>query len=114
MDIPVPGQLVPGQPTATETTTPSPGTHSSAVPAYVLRGHISPIHALHFFRQNAYLASGDSDGWVVVWSLASKRAVAVWKAHEGSILGVRDWGGERLVTYVSLFRLQMARISTFE
>lgn len=96
------------QPVTTTTmtgTTTSSGTHSPAMPAYILRGHTSPVHALHFFRQNAYLASGDSDGWVVVWSQASKRAVAVWKAHEGSILGLRDWGGDRLVTYVSLFRL---------
>ena len=84
----------------TETT--SQGTHSPAVPAYILRGHTSPIHALHFFHQNAFLASGDSDGWIVVWSLASKRAVAVWRAHEGSILGVRDWDSERLVTWVLL------------
>ena len=84
--------------TAKGRNTTSPGTHSPAVPAYILRGHTSPIHALHFFRQNASLASGDSDGWIVVWSLASKRAVAVWKAHEGAILGVRDWDDERLVT----------------
>src|SRR5436309_14579744 len=81
---------------STMTETMSQGTHSPAVPTYILRGHTSPIHALHFFHQNAYLASGDSDGWVIVWSLASKRAVAVWRAHEGSILGVRDWGNEKL------------------
>src|SRR6266480_1437903 len=84
--------------TTTTTTTTSPGTHPPAVPAYILRGHGSPIHALDFFRDNAYLASGDADGWIVVWSLASKRAVAVWKAHEGALLGVRDWDGQRLVT----------------
>jgi WD40 repeat protein len=89
---------------ASTTTTTSPGTHPPAVPAYILRGHASPIHALDFFRHNAYLASGDSDGWIVVWSLASKRAVAVWKAHEGALLGVRDWDGQRLVTYEDFFR----------
>ena len=76
----------------------SAGTHSPAIPAYVLRGHASPIHALHFFRANAFLASGDSQGWIVIWSLTSKRAAAVWKAHEGSILGLKDWADDRLVT----------------
>src|SRR5947207_4751046 len=95
--------------TTTTTTTTSPGTHPPAVPAYILRGHGSPIHALDFFRDNAYLASGDADGWIVVWSLASKRAVAVWKAHEGALLGVRDWDGQRLVTYDKTFFFTVRR-----
>jgi len=72
--------------------------HSPAVPAYIFRGHVSPIHALHFFASNAFLISADSVGWLVVWSLASRRAVAVWKAHEGGILGIKSWGGQRLIT----------------
>jgi ASTRA-associated protein 1 len=73
-------------------------TPGSAVPSFILRGHASTIHALHFFASNSYLASADSDGWVVVWSLATKRAVAVWKAHDAGILGLKDWGEERLIT----------------
>jgi ASTRA-associated protein 1 len=96
MDVQAPSTI-----TTTIESTTSPTTHPPAVPAYVLRGHTKPIHALAFLHQNAHLASGDSDGWLVVWSLASKRAVAVWKAHEGAILGLREWGRERLVTYVS-------------
>lgn len=69
-----------------------------AVPAFILRGHASTVHALHFFASNAYLASADSDGWLVIWSLASKRAVAVWKAHGAGILGIKDWENERLIT----------------
>lgn len=47
--------------------------------------------------------TGDAEGWIVVWDLVSKRAAAVWKAHEGIILGVGEWtdivGGEkRLIT----------------
>lgn len=30
---------------------------------------------------------------MVVWDLVTKRAVAVWKAHEGVILGVSEWPG---------------------
>ncbi|EFR00221.1 hypothetical protein MGYG_03224 [Nannizzia gypsea CBS 118893] len=62
--------------------------HPPATPIYVLRGHTSPIHSLNFYGSNSRLISGDADGWVVVWDMTSKRAVASWKAHEGSILGI--------------------------
>jgi len=29
----------------------------------------------------------------LVWVLVSKRAVAVWRAHEGVVLGVCEWPG---------------------
>lgn len=67
-------------------------------PVYVLRGHASPIHTLLFLRQNLRLLSGDADGWVVLWSLPTKRPVAVWKAHDGTILGATTWGEGRIVT----------------
>jgi hypothetical protein len=63
-----------------------------ATPAYVLRGHGSPIHALHFFARNARLASGDVDGWIVVWDTATKRPVTVWKAHDAAVLEVQGFG----------------------
>ncbi|EFE43518.1 hypothetical protein TRV_01729 [Trichophyton verrucosum HKI 0517] len=62
--------------------------HPPASPTYVLRGHANPIHSLNFYGSNSRLISGDADGWVVVWDMTSKRAVATWKAHEGSILAV--------------------------
>lgn len=74
--------------------------HGPAVPTYILRGHVATIHALHFYSHNTFLASGDSDGWIVIWSISSKRPVAVWKAHEGGIMQIRDWSHTRLVTYV--------------
>ncbi|KAK2737436.1 ASTRA complex subunit [Myotisia sp. PD_48] len=60
-----------------------------ATPTFVLRGHTSPLHSLHFYNKNSRLVSGDADGWVIVWCMTSKRAVASWKAHEGSVLGVQ-------------------------
>lgn len=72
-----------------------------AVPTYVLRGHDAPIHALHYFCRNAYLASGDSQGWLVIWSLATKRPMAVWKGHEGAVMAIRHWTNDRLVRYVA-------------
>lgn len=65
-----------------------------AVPKFILRGHESTIHALHFFASNAFLASGDGDGWIVLWSLTTKRGVAVWKGHDGGIMGIKDWTGD--------------------
>ncbi|KKZ59933.1 hypothetical protein EMCG_05252 [[Emmonsia] crescens] len=59
-----------------------------ATPVYVLRGHASPIHALRFYSRNSRLISGDAEGWVVVWNMSTKRAVASWKAHESAVLGV--------------------------
>lgn len=57
-------------------------------PKYILRGHTSPIQSLKFYAQNSRLVSGDSDGWIVVWDMATKRAVGCWKAHGGAILCV--------------------------
>ena len=76
-----------------------------AQPVYILRGHATQIHAVHFFRNNSRLVTGDADGWVVVWSLAFKRPVVVWRAHDSAILGVAPWGNERLITYVLSHRL---------
>ncbi|EAW12974.1 WD40 repeat domain-containing protein [Aspergillus clavatus NRRL 1] len=60
-----------------------------ATPIYILRGHASPIHALHLFNRNLRLVSADANGWIVVWDLVMKRPVAVWKAHEGAVLEVK-------------------------
>lgn len=69
-----------------------------AVPTFILRGHDAAIHALHFYSRNTYLASGDSEGWLVIWSIATKRPAAVWKAHDGAVMAIRPWGQDRLIT----------------
>lgn len=71
-----------------------------AQPVYVLRGHRAAIHTLLFFRGNSRLLTGDADGWVVVWSLAIKRSVAVWRAHEATVLGAEVWHEDKLITSV--------------
>jgi hypothetical protein len=74
-----------------------------AQPAYILRGHNSQIHATQFIRVNSRLVTGDAEGWIVVWDLATKRPAAVWKAHEGGpILGISAWGPGKLITCVGL------------
>ncbi|KAJ5558622.1 hypothetical protein N7535_008839 [Penicillium sp. DV-2018c] len=60
-------------------------------PVYILRGHASPIHALHIYNQNLRLISGDADGWIVIWNLVNKRPVTAWKAHQGAILEAKGF-----------------------
>jgi WD40 repeat protein len=73
---------------------------SPATPIYILRGHATPIHALHVFSQNLRLVSGDADGWVVIWDLVTKRPVTVWKAHAGAVLEVKGFNTSTGVTEV--------------
>lgn len=68
-------------------------------PAYIFRGHEAAIHALHFFHANHFFASGDVNGWIVIWRLTTKRPVAVWKAHDAAVSGIKDWRGDRLITH---------------
>jgi WD40 repeat protein len=69
-----------------------------AQPVYILRGHSSQIHALHFYKNNLRLLTGDTDGWVVIWDMAIRRPIAVWRAHEKSILTLQHWGDEKVIT----------------
>ncbi|KAK8161993.1 quinon protein alcohol dehydrogenase-like superfamily [Phyllosticta citrichinensis] len=69
-----------------------------ATPVYVLRGHAAPIHAVRFVRRNSRLLTGDADGWLVVWNLASKRPAAVWRPHSATILGL-DADQDRIITH---------------
>lgn len=62
-------------------------------PTYIFRAHQAAIHALHFFHhaQEHYFVSGDGDGYIIVWRLLTRRPIAVWKAHEGGISGLKTW-----------------------
>ncbi|KAM3069453.1 Astra associated protein 1 Asa1 [Clarireedia jacksonii] len=70
-------------------------------PSYILRGHSHPIHATAFLRNNTRLLTGDADGWIAMWSTETRRAVAVWRAHEPgcSVLGMGVWGEEGVITH---------------
>ncbi|KAK6495444.1 ASTRA complex subunit [Arthrobotrys musiformis] len=68
-------------------------------PIYVIRGHPSPVHALHFYRSNSRLVSADAEGWVVLWDLPTRRPVAVWRAHDSAVLGVADWEDSNIITH---------------
>lgn len=72
---------------------------STVQPSNILRGHKAQIHAASFIRNNDRLVTGDADGFVVVWSLAIMRPVAVWKAHDSALLGIQGWGSDKLITY---------------
>jgi WD40 repeat protein len=74
-------------------------------PVYVFRGHASQVHGVKFWRKNTRLLTGDSNGWVVLWDVASRRPAAVWQAHSASILGIEVWGDDKVLTYVVDWRI---------
>ena len=73
-----------------------------AQPSYVLRGHTAHIHSVQIVRRNTCLLTGDADGWLVCWTLDTKRPLAVWKAHDAAILGTTEWGPDKIITCVLL------------
>ncbi|KAI0456438.1 WD repeat-containing protein [Xylaria acuta] len=70
----------------------------AAQPKSILRGHGAQVHVATFIRHNERLASGDADGFVVLWDLTIMRPRAVWRAHAGAILGISGWGDDKIVT----------------
>ncbi|PTB67610.1 WD40 repeat-like protein [Trichoderma citrinoviride] len=79
-------------------------------PKAVLRGHKAQIHAATFVRHNERLATGDAEGWVVLWDLTIMRPRAVWRAHENAILGIRGWGRDNIITHGRDHKLIVWRI----
>jgi len=73
-------------------------TRPPACPTCILRGHASQIHCLQFVRQNSCLLTGDADGHVVYWDLSTTRPLEAWKAHNGPILGLAQWGHAAIIT----------------
>lgn len=69
-----------------------------ASPESVLRGHQAQVHTAAFIRSNTRLASGDAEGYVVLWDLTILRPRAVWRAHTNAILGIAPWGPDRIIT----------------
>ncbi|KAL9489596.1 hypothetical protein ACSS6W_001873 [Trichoderma asperelloides] len=72
---------------------------STPSPKAILRGHKAQVHAATFVRHNERLATGDAEGWVVLWDLTIMRPRAVWRAHENAILGIRGWGNDKIITH---------------
>lgn len=68
-------------------------------PKAILRGHKAQVHAATFIRSNDRLITGDADGYVVVWDLTIMRATAVWRAHDNAILGISEWGPDKIITH---------------
>lgn len=67
-------------------------------PTYILRGQAAQVHALEFSPTNSHLLSGDAEGYVICWSLASKRATASWRPHTTAVLGIAWWTQDIIVT----------------
>ncbi|ORY59528.1 WD40-repeat-containing domain protein [Pseudomassariella vexata] len=84
---------------ATDATMASPSQLPSAQPRSILRGHQAQVHAAAFVRGNQRLASGDAEGYVVLWDLTIMRPRAVWRAHTNAILGIASWGMDKIITH---------------
>lgn len=69
-------------------------------PSHVLRAHDSQINALSFSTDNERLYSGDAGGQVIVTSTRTLRPLASWRAHIDGILGVEEWNGDSVITFV--------------
>jgi WD40 repeat protein len=80
-------------------------------PKSILRGHKAQVHAATFLRGNERLATGDADGFVVLWDLTIMRPRAVWRAHENAILGIGDWGADRIITHGRDHKLIVWRVT---
>ncbi|KAH0494451.1 hypothetical protein TgHK011_001069 [Trichoderma gracile] len=83
---------------------------STPSPKAILRGHKAQVHAATFVRHNERLATGDAEGWVVLWDLTIMRPRAVWRAHENAILGIRGWGRDNIITHGRDHKLIVWRI----
>ncbi|KAL7795137.1 WD40-repeat-containing domain protein [Trichoderma ceciliae] len=83
---------------------------STPSPKAILRGHKAQVHATTFVRHNERLATGDAEGWVVLWDLTIMRPRAVWRAHENAILDIRGWGRDKIITHGRDHKLVVWRI----
>ncbi|KAI0022505.1 WD40-repeat-containing domain protein [Xylariomycetidae sp. FL0641] len=82
-----------------------------AQPKSVLRGHRAQVHVASFVRRNQRLASGDADGFVVLWDLTIMRPRAVWRAHTNAVLGISAWGDDKIITEGRDHRLVVWKIT---
>ncbi|KAH7035801.1 WD40-repeat-containing domain protein [Microdochium trichocladiopsis] len=80
-------------------------------PKSVLRGHESQVHVAAFVRHNQRLATGDAEGYVVLWDLTIQRPRAVWRAHSSAILSIAGWGDNRIITHGRDHRLVVWKLT---
>ncbi|KAF8456956.1 WD40-repeat-containing domain protein [Terfezia claveryi] len=86
--------------------------HPPPLPLYVLRGHLAQINVVHFLRSNSRLLTGDAEGWVIMWKISSRRPLVVWRPHENAILGLREWGEDKVITHGRDNKLYVWKLGT--
>ncbi|KAI9351872.1 WD40-repeat-containing domain protein [Pilaira anomala] len=57
-------------------------------PTYIFREHTSSVNSVHLFDNDQYIASCDGEGWIIIWSMRTKRPLLKWKGHKESCLKV--------------------------
>ncbi|KAJ3021816.1 Guanine nucleotide binding protein (G protein), beta polypeptide 1-like [Thoreauomyces humboldtii] len=68
-------------------------------PIYILRGHGLDVTSVTFGSDNTFLASGDVEGNIILWSLETRRPLCQWKAHSASILALHEVGAGKLLSH---------------
>ncbi|KAJ3991237.1 WD40-repeat-containing domain protein [Lentinula boryana] len=69
-------------------------------PIHLLRSHASSIAVVLISRDNERVYSGDASGYAVSTSTRTLRAIASWRAHEDSFLGIEEWENI-MITFVN-------------
>ncbi|KAF9514936.1 hypothetical protein BS47DRAFT_1376400 [Hydnum rufescens UP504] len=62
-------------------------------PFHIGRSHSTQVNALHFSRDNERLYSGDGGGLIACTLTRTFRAIAVWAAHNDTILTINELDG---------------------
>ncbi|GEQ71940.1 hypothetical protein JCM33374_g5626 [Metschnikowia sp. JCM 33374] len=58
------------------------------LPKFSLRAHKAALTCIITHQDK--LISSDRDGWIIVWNLASRRPMALWRGHDGHILTLKS------------------------
>lgn len=70
---------------------------------FTLRGHLSSttcvISINDPLNETYTILSSDSKGWVIWWNLRNKRPIGTWKAHDSSILTLKQLSNGYLLTH---------------
>ncbi|KAK9479021.1 WD40 repeat-like protein [Lipomyces japonicus] len=87
------------------------------VASATLRAHNSPITSVAFHADNTRLVSGDEEGWVIQWSIITRRPMSIFRPHRGVILALHWLKDDLLLTHardnkIYVFRIENQNLDT--
>lgn len=88
--------------------TRSASCESSTPPApFQLRGHPFAVTAVAVHESNSTVASGDEGGWVIWWSLRTRRPLVIFRPHTKAVVSLQWASSTKLLTHGRDFKLKM-------